>query len=243
MSVKFLKRMYRRLRLRGLGVHEQVAIDSLPLAYNEGAWVVHPDVINASSVVYSFGVGRNISWDLAMIKRFGLTVHAFDPTPRSIEWVQAQNLPVEFVFHDYGVADVDGTMKLFPPRRESSFHYSSIKRSNKQDSGQAIEAAVYRLSSIMNKLGHDRIDVLKMDIEGAEYGVIEDIVNSGVKVGQLLVEFHHNFRGVRVQRTADAVQSLHDLGYRIFHVSDRSYELALIHIDALEAVPTEAVMA
>ena len=30
-------------------------------------------------MVYSFGVGQDISWDLAMIERFGVTVHAFDP--------------------------------------------------------------------------------------------------------------------------------------------------------------------
>ena len=35
----------------------------------------------------------------------------------------------------------------------------------------------------MGELGHDRIDLLKMDIEGAEYEVIRDVVESGVDVG------------------------------------------------------------
>lgn len=185
--------------------------------------------------MYSFGVGHDIEWDLAMIQKFGVTVHAFDPTPRSINWVRNQRLPERFRFHEYGVADCDGSLTLFAPRRPSSFHYSSIRRSLRQDARDVISAPVYRLSTIMRMLGHDHIDVLKMDIEGAEYGVINDIVESGISVGQFLLEFHHNFRGVGARRTVKAVSRLRSLGFEVFHISDRSYEMSLIHCDALSA--------
>ena len=34
-----------------------------------------------------------------------------------------------------------------------------------------------------------------MDIEGAEYDVIDDILNSNIRIHQILVELHHRFPG------------------------------------------------
>ncbi|GIS18490.1 MAG: hypothetical protein CM15mP120_04060 [Pseudomonadota bacterium] len=46
----------------------------------------------------------------------------------------------------------------------------------------------------MRDLGHDHLDVLKMDIEGAEYAVLDDMLQSNILPDQLLVEFHHGKR-------------------------------------------------
>ena len=50
-----------------------------------GGYCMCPENIDRDCVVYSFGIGEDISFDLALIQRFGLSVYAFDPTPRSIE--------------------------------------------------------------------------------------------------------------------------------------------------------------
>ena len=49
-------------------------------------------------VVYSFGVGTDIAFDLAMMKKYSAKVCAFDPTPKSIKWVENQDLPSSFRF-------------------------------------------------------------------------------------------------------------------------------------------------
>ena len=87
-----------------------------------GGWDVVGAPLNADSVVYSFGVGEDASFDIALIERFGLVVHAFDPTPKSIEWVKAQKFSDRFVMHDYGIADHDGSISFHPP--ENSDHVS-----------------------------------------------------------------------------------------------------------------------
>lgn len=45
----------------------------------------------------------------------------------------------------------------------------------------------------MKELEHDFIDVLKIDIEGGEFEVIQDMAKTGVleKVEQLMFEFHY----------------------------------------------------
>ena len=47
-----------------------------------------------------------------------------------------------------------------------------------------------RLLTIMQELKHPHIDLLKIDIEGCEYVVIDDIVKSGIRPSQFMVEWH-----------------------------------------------------
>src|SRR5205823_6044417 len=96
------------------------------------------------------------------------------------------------------------------------------------DGEAAFRARVCRLSTAMRELEHARIDLLKMDVEGAEYAVIQDMLAGGIRPRQLLVEFHHRFRGVGRRATTRALQALEAAGYRIFHVSPTAREFAFI---------------
>ena len=60
------------------------------------------------SLIYSFGIGEDISFDLESIERLKCIVHGFDPTPKSLAWIASQKLPSEFHFHRFGIADRDG---------------------------------------------------------------------------------------------------------------------------------------
>jgi hypothetical protein len=73
-----------------------------------GAWGTYVAPLHADSIIYSVGVGDDISFDLALIERLGATVHAFDPTPQSHAWLSRQALPEQFQLHKYAVGDRDG---------------------------------------------------------------------------------------------------------------------------------------
>lgn len=203
-----------------------VELETVRLGSDYGGWDVVADSLDAGSVVYSFGVGEDASFDLAVIEKFGATVHAFDPTPRSIEWVKGQELPEKFVLHEYGIADVDGEVTFHPP--ENPEHVSHTLLGARSPDGKAIEVPVKRLATIMGELGHGSIDVLKMDVEGAEYAVIEDISQTEVRPGQILVEFHHRFPGVGLEKTKRAVGQLREMGYLLASVSDSAEEFGFV---------------
>lgn len=89
-----------------------------------------------------------------------------------------------------------------------------------------------RLTTVMRALDHDHIDILKMDIEGAEWGVISDIVTSGIDIYQILVEFHHlEFRQIGVKATVDVIGLLKKRGYDIFYISEKGQEYGFIRRD------------
>jgi hypothetical protein len=87
---------------------------------------------------------------------------------------------------------------------------------------------VHRLPTILAKLGHEKIDLMKMDIEGAEYEVIEDIIQSPVPILQLLIEFHHRFPYLGVRKSKEAISRLNQAGFKIFHVSPSGEEISFI---------------
>jgi FkbM family methyltransferase len=191
-----------------------------------GGWNVVVKDIDSHSVVYSFGVGQDASFDTALIERYGVTIHAFDPTPKSIEWVRRQGFSDRFVMHDYGIAAFDGNASFNPP--ENPDHVSHTLLDRPSTKARAISVPVKRLSTIVRELGHDHIDILKMDIEGAEYAVIDDIRKSGIRPQQILVEFHHRFPGVGVKRTQKAIDRLRSMGYQLFSISATNEEFCFI---------------
>src|SRR5262249_10902488 len=107
MPLQLVKDYLRRRRLARAGVRRQLDVPVFRAGARSGVWAVCPNGLTAGSVVYSFGVGDNVAWDLAMIDAFGLAVHAFDPTPGAVAWVADQTLPPAFHFHPIGLAAHD----------------------------------------------------------------------------------------------------------------------------------------
>jgi FkbM family methyltransferase len=196
------------------------------LGSSYGGWEIVPQNLTPNSVVYSFGVGDDASFDTALIDKYGVTVHAFDPTPKSVAWVKKQGFSPQFVMHEYGIADFDGTVSFNPP--ENSEHMSHTILSRPSTRSHAITVPVKRLTTIMRELGHSHINLLKMDIEGAEYGVISDLRQSDIRPDQLLVEFHHRFTGVGARKTMEAIKKIKKMGYDLFSMSDSREDLCFI---------------
>ena len=108
-AARFVRRLARALLGKDVPYLPQWWIHSTRLGRPGAAFRVCPSAISRDSVVYSFGAGEDISFDIELIRRFGVSVHSFDPTPKSIAWLRTQTLPPQFVFHDYGLAHFDGT--------------------------------------------------------------------------------------------------------------------------------------
>lgn len=61
----------------------------------------------------------------------------------------------------------------------------------------------------MNENNHKQINVLKMDVEGAEYEIIEHIKEKNIQIDQILVEFHSLIIENGVTKTKKAIQTLY----------------------------------
>ncbi|MEQ8535303.1 MAG: FkbM family methyltransferase, partial [Imperialibacter sp.] len=142
-----------------------------------GGFYLNPDLIGSDSVVYSFGIGEDISFDREVIRLHDCQVHGFDPTPRSIKWVKSQELPRNFTMHEFGIARETGLATFYLPKNENFVSGSLIGHGSVR-ADVPIQVPVKSFADIIGSLEHKVIDVLKMDIEGAEYDVLESILES-----------------------------------------------------------------
>lgn len=155
-----------------------------------GGWVVPDGVIGPDWVCYCVGTGTDISFDLGLIERYGATVVSFEPAPGSLEYVREEAAGVDgFTFMPVGIGRRDGSVPMYLAEDSDS---TALSATNLQATETWVERPVRSLPSVMDELGHERVDLLKLSLEGWEYEVVPylDYGRMGVRV--LAVELTHS---------------------------------------------------
>ena len=183
-----------------------IRVERIGSAYG-GGWIA-PDLLSPQSVAYSIGIGCDITFDDLLIRKTGCTVFGFDPTPKSAEWIRTYpHVPQKFTFVPVGLADTTGRRKLYLPSNKE-FVSGSIT----QDlHGGYVECDFCSLDDLMCRQNHSFIDLLKIDIEGAEFALFDQWIYSAYHppVGQIWVEFHPVLVG---RQSSDAARLVRELG-------------------------------
>ncbi len=204
-----------------------------------GGWII-PSGWSEKSVCYCVGAGEDITFDIELAKKFGCDVFVIDPTPRALahfnyvkESLSAGSVPhtrtavpvpyvapaqvfVKLHFLAYGIWTKDEAVKFYSPKVAAHVSHSIV---NLQQTSDYFEAPCKKISTLMKELGHDHIDLLKMDIEGAEYAVIENFLQEKVSIRCLCVEFHE----VASQRHARVLKLLQLAGFDLAHHENKNY--------------------
>ena len=204
----------------------QVTVPKAVLGTEYGGHCVALERLGPEPLVYSVGLGEDISFDLELMKRTRAEVHGFDPTPRSIAWLKSQELPERFTLHEIGLGGKDGELRFNPPENPAHISHTLLERPETEE--RSITVPIRRITTVMAELGHDHLDVLKLDIEGSEYEVIEELIAQSVSIDQILIEFHHQFDSIPLSKTHAAIGQLNAAGYQVFHVSPSGHEVSFI---------------
>ena len=192
--------------------------DMRRLGSHYGGYYIPLSLLSSESIYYSAGVGEDITFDLGLIDATGCQVFALDPTPRSIEFVrrEAANQP-RFHFQPLGLWHEEATLRFYAPQDPRHVSHSIL---NLQGTDDYFEAACKTLSSIMAELGHDHLDLLKLNIEGAQYAVLDSIVENRVPVKVLAIAIDQPTSPVKVFKT---VRGLQRAGYSLVKVDGWTY--------------------
>ncbi|GJP52918.1 hypothetical protein CLOM_g12079 [Closterium sp. NIES-68] len=198
-----------------------------------GAWSLCTNHVRPGGVVYSFGIGADVSFDNGMVNR-GHKVFGFDPTVPP-ERVQAmfkdhhnRDQPSAFQFRQLGLAGTDGIVTFFHsknPRVQSMTAVKPEKLSGRFEA-QGMPAPVLRLPTFMCGNGHGFVDVLKMDVEGVEFDVCDAWLRmrSPLPFGQILIEFHDRMVTDAKARKGACLRALARNGFVEVYVSENFQE-------------------
>lgn len=213
---------------------------------NDYSFVFVPEKnLNEESIVYSIGVGEDIISDIEMVDKIGCDIVLVDPTPKSKKHIDHifKNVKIgqpvfadngvayeiakknleKLSFYPYAIYDKDQEVKFFLPKLDESVSYSIT---NIQNTRKFIKVDAKKMKSLMNILKHDKVDFLKLDIEGAEFEVLENIIEDQLDIKTIYVEYHYN-EALGLRKSIDQIQQSVNLicenGYKIYHCSDDRY--------------------
>lgn len=188
-----------------------------------GGWWYDSSLLGSNPIVYSFGLGEDTSWDESLLAR-GAKVYGFDPTPKSVAFVnkreQLHSSSGRFQHTSKGLARNKGTVKFSLPKDP---HHVSMRQGVHDGLGGTMDVEVETLRDFMRYFGHTHLDILKIDIETAEYDVLEQLIEeSYMPFSQLLVEFHDNDAGMNKRRYRQILEGLKRNGFVIVkNISDK----------------------
>ncbi len=171
--------------------------------YGKGhaAWWVPSDT-KAGAVAYCGGVGRDATFDFALAEEKGMVVHSFDPTPGSIAYMERENRG-RVQFHPWGMLDRDQLVRFHSPANPKHANWFV---DNLHGTSDYFEAHCFTISTIMEKLGHDKIELLKIDIEGSWGQVLSCMLENGIHPRTVCVEFDSPAPLSRVRGMTRALQ-------------------------------------
>lgn len=199
----------------------------LELGSEYGGWIVPSALIGPAWVCYCVGIGGDISFDLELVRGYGATVRAFDPVEKYVAKARLETGDVPgFSGFQAAIAPNDGPLRLQLTHHPGS---ESLSPAGLYDSDRFIEVPGRTLRSLMRELGDERIDLLKLDIEGGEYEVLPalDLAALGVKV--FATQLHHV---ASIRQARALVAELQRQGYE--PVACRSYvKLTFVRRDLL----------
>jgi len=205
-----------RRESRGTDATIQLKTDMSFAGSEYGGWWFNKAILPPQPIVYSFGLGEDTSWDEAMLDA-GAEVYGFDPTPRSAEYVrnraELKTKHGRFYYTQEGLSVEGGIIEFSLPTNPS---HVSLRAGKFAGSGGVIKLKVGTLDTFMSAHGHKHIDSLKIEIEGSEYNVLENIIDRQFyPFTQLLVEFHKTYEGVDEKRHRRLLQRLFRAGFVI----------------------------
>lgn len=180
-----------------------------------GGWSFLKNVDLKNKYIISAGLGEDASFDVELISKYNCKIISVDPTPRAIKHhkeiiqnsgkknskpytnggkqkitsydlthINSEN----YILIKKALFDVENQeIKFYSPQNKNYVSHSVIDFSN--DSKDYIKVNSITVENILNRFNISDLEILKLDIEGAETKVLNHILDKKIFPKQILVEF------------------------------------------------------
>ena len=211
------------------------------LGTNYGGWSIPINAkLDTNSIIYSGGVGEDMSFDLKLEDKYRCKIFLIDPTYRAIKHYEevkefyntkiynfSGNIQSDYL---YNIIDLEPNFNnytyinkgLYKERTKLKFY----KQSNPNYVSQSLvknmfsndydEVEVDSIQNIMKTYNHNKIDLLKLDIEGSEIDVLNQMLDDEIYPTYLCIEFDLLLKKKDTnQLTEKLVKRLQENNYKI----------------------------
>ena len=152
----------------------------------------------------------------------GAQVYAYEPNPHAFEILKDRvEHKKNVILHKAAVSNYAGNTKLWLHEQhandELKFSQSSSLQSEKENvSADSVDVSVVNISEVLQP--HDKIKLIKIDIEGGEYDIMDEIMRQADKISYVLLETHEKKNPAFRERHDAMIARIQDLnlGHKIF---------------------------
>lgn len=151
--------------------------------------------LTPDSIVLDCG-GYEGRWARGISERYGCTVHVLEPVRKFFnQTVKALlNLPKVHV-HNCGIGAVDGVVK---------FSIKGDMTGKFADNPESEWVNISSVEEVFKRLNLEKVDLLKLNIEGSEYDVLERLLDTGLidRIHDFQVQWHDVVPGAEMRRAS-----------------------------------------
>jgi FkbM family methyltransferase len=196
-----------------------------------GNYLIHRIPEGSKPVIYSFGIGNDITFDTAAADEFGVPIYMYDPTPGVALLMKEHEADERFVFKNEGIFSREAEFKFFTSDKTLN---SSLYPIHGKARHEVVRCRT--LASFMEENGHESIDILKMDVEGVADDVLAQMLDeTNIRPKQIVTEFE--IKGIEnpltyLPKILKVAQKLKDNDYIIFNqllMRKATIELIVVH--------------
>ena len=165
--------------------------------------------LRENSVVLDVG-GYEGNWAAQIHERYGCAVHIFEPVGMFAEKIEARFRGVSKVkVHRFGLSDRTGKSVISLDQDSTSVHKSK---------GTPCEIELRSAAEAFAALGLKRVDLIKINIEGCEYELLQHLVESELvrHLSDIQVQFHDFVPGApaRMRGIQESLARTHELTWQ-----------------------------
>jgi len=196
-----------------------------------GNYLIHRLPAGVRPIIYSFGIGNDISFDVDASDRFGVPIYMYDPTSTVEKFMAQRQGDERLIFQKEGIYTRDAELRLYTSRKKLNSSLYPIHRKGKHE-----VVRCRTLASFMDENGHESVDILKMDVEGVADDVLTQVMDeTDIRPKQIVTEFE--VKGIEnpityLPKIMLLAEKLKDNGYLIFNqllTRKATIELIIVH--------------
>lgn len=218
-----------------------------------GGWIIALTPTLKNSFIISCGAGEDISFDIEVASLFNANLIIVDPTPRSkmhidevlkrfekyqtLEPIESDSInpfsydltkisKEQIIYINKAIWGKEEKVKFFMPPNPEHVSFSIVDyQNNFSQEGEFIYVDATKYENLLKLIKDKKIpEILKLDIEGAEYNVIDDVINYQLP-NQILLEYDElsNFSLSIIKRVKKTHQKLLKEGYILFSKENSNF--------------------
>ncbi len=178
------------------------------------------DRLNKTSNIIDVGCGFEAEFSVTLIKKHNLKAFAVDPTHKHAPFLKKieESYPENFRHLQYALSAENGKTTFYEAEHCESGSLLNSHKNVLNDNITEYEVTLIDLPGLFEIAGLLKVDLLKIDIEGAEYTLFNKKNIDALKiVDQLFIEFHHiSVEGYSKKDTLKIVKQIENAGFDSF---------------------------